>query len=123
MELHVYLRARFKLYFFVECLYQPNSTSLTLLASPKPKRVDRRSTRSFYLWGAFCSISSAVGQWIGKEVGSQIQGQPVSLGICKNDSRFTFFSPSVLKLHAAGRGSQQPANTKKVKKVKLESIF
>jgi hypothetical protein len=70
----------------------PPPPPFQLLAPPKFERMDRRPARQCYLWGAFRSIGKTVGQWVGKEVSSEIQGQPVSLGICKNDSRFTFFS-------------------------------
>jgi len=69
-----------------------------------------------------CSVSSALGQWVGKEVGSQIQGQPVGLGICKNDSRFTFFLLLSQSYAPPNKAASNQQITKE-KKVKLESIF
>jgi hypothetical protein len=79
MELFVYLWARFKLYFFVERLHQPNSTTLTLLASLLARLLDsglaKRLARKYKVnpsaWGYvkmtqdslfFLLLSSAAGR-------------------------------------------------------------
>jgi hypothetical protein len=63
-------------------------------------------TWTFYIWGSCCPIISATRQWVGKESCPQLQGQPINLGICKNDSvslfsliRLSKLMPDKVKIH------------------------